>query len=100
MALESASFMVADAAALPPDPPFDVITAFDAVHDQRSPETVVARAHDALAADGVFVMVDARVSTLVQDNAGNPHVALCCGISLLYCLPASLAGGGAGLGAM
>ena len=53
-----------------------------------------------LATDGVFVIVDAKFSSLVQENVGNPHAALCYAISLLYCLPTSLAGGGAGLGAM
>jgi SAM-dependent methyltransferase len=100
LALDNASFVVADAAALPPGPPFDVITAFDAIHDQRSPQAVLAGAHDALVADGIFVMVDAKFSSLVQENVGNPHAALCYGISLLYCLPTSLAEGGAGLGAM
>jgi SAM-dependent methyltransferase len=100
LALGNASFTVADAAALPADPPFDVITAFDAVHDQRSPEIVLAGVHDALAPGGVFVMVDARFSSHVQENVGNPHAALCYGISLLYCVPTALAGGGAGLGAM
>jgi SAM-dependent methyltransferase len=100
LALGNASFTVADAAALPADPPFDVATAFDAVHDQRSPEIVLAGVHDALAPGGVFVMVDARSSSHAQENVGNPHAALCYGISLLYCVPTALAGGGAGLGAM
>jgi hypothetical protein len=35
-------------------------------------------------------MVDARFSSHVQENVGNPHAALCYGISLLYCVPAAL----------
>ena len=100
LGLDNARFTVADAAALPANPPFDVITAFDAVHDQHRPETVLARVRDALAPDGVFVMVDAKFSSRVQENVGNPQAALCYGISLLYCVPTALAGGGAGLGAM
>jgi hypothetical protein len=38
LGLDNAAFAVADAAALPPHPQFDIITAFDAVHDQRSPQ--------------------------------------------------------------
>jgi SAM-dependent methyltransferase len=74
LALGNASFTVADAAALPADPPFDVITAFDAVHDQRSPEIVLAGVHDALAPGGVFVMVDAEV---LQPRAGERGQPAC-----------------------
>ncbi|MFC4942007.1 class I SAM-dependent methyltransferase [Pseudonocardia sp. GCM10023141] len=101
MALPNARFVVGDAAELAADPPFDVITTFDAVHDQRSPAAVLERVRGALAPDGVFVMVDAKFSSRLENNIGNPHAPLCYGISLLFCLPTSLADGeGAGLGAM
>ena len=81
-------------------PRFDVITAFDAVHDQRSPQEVLRRVRAALAPGGVFVMVDAKFSSHLAANVGNPLAALCYAISLLYCTPVGLGGGGAGLGAM
>jgi hypothetical protein len=77
-----------------------VITAFDAVHDQHSPQEVLRRVRAALAPGGVFVMVDAKFSSDLAGNIGNPLAALCYAISVLYCTPVSLAGGGAGLGAM
>src|SRR6202040_2066944 len=58
LGLANAGFTVADAAALPPRPQFDVITAFDAIHDQRDPRGVLRRARAALTPGGVFVMVD------------------------------------------
>jgi len=98
--LGNAAFVVGDAAALPARPRFDVITAFDSVHDQHSPQQVLRRARAALAPGGVFIMVDAKFSSDLAGNIGHPLAALCYAISLLYCTPVSLADGGAGLGAM
>lgn len=100
LGLDNAAFLVGDAAALPARPRFDLITAFDAVHDQHSPAQVLAQVRAALAPGGVFVMVDAKFSSDLAGNIGNPLAALCYAISVLYCTPVSLAGGGAGLGAM
>jgi 2-polyprenyl-3-methyl-5-hydroxy-6-metoxy-1,4-benzoquinol methylase len=97
---DNAAFAVADAARLPPDPQFDVITAFDSVHDQHSPQEVLCRVRAALAPGGVFVMVDGNFSSHLENNIGNPLAALFYAISLMYCTPVSLNGGGAGLGAM
>ena len=57
LGLGNAAFVIGDAAALPACPRFDVITAFDAVHDQRSPQEVLRQVRAALAPGGVFVMV-------------------------------------------
>jgi hypothetical protein len=100
LGLGNAAFVVGDAAALPAGPRFDVITAFDAVHDQRSPQQVLRRVRAALAPCGVFVMVDAKFSSQLAANVGHPLAALCYAISLMYCTPVGLDGGGAGLGAM
>jgi hypothetical protein len=100
LAVCNAAFVAADAALLPPHPQFDVITAFDAVHDQHSPQQVLRRARAALAPGGVFVMVDAKFSSHLENNVGHPLAPLCYAISLMYCTTVSLADGGAGLGAM
>jgi SAM-dependent methyltransferase len=100
LGLRNASFEVADAAQFQPGSPFEVITAFDAVHDQHSPAQVLRRVRAALQPGGVFVMVDAKFSSRLESNIGNPFAPLCYAISLLYCTPVSLADGGAGLGAM
>lgn len=80
--------------------PFEVITAFDAVHDQHSPAQVLRTVRAALQPGGVFLMVDAKFSSYLENNVGNPFAPLCYAISVLYCMPVSLADGGAGLGAM
>lgn len=100
LALGNAAFAVIDAATLPSHPQFDVIMAFDAVHDQHSPQEVLRRVRAALAPGGVFVMVDAKFSGRLENNIGNPLAALCYAISTMYCTTVSLADGGAGLGAM
>jgi Methyltransferase domain len=100
LGLGNAAFVIGDAAALPARPRFDVVTAFDAVHDQRSPQEVLDRVRAALAPGGVFVMVDAKFSSHLTGNVGHPLAALCYAISLMYCTPVGLDGGGAGLGAM
>jgi hypothetical protein len=96
----NAEFVVGDAARLAADPAYDVILAFDAIHDQRDPAEVLRRVHAALAPGGVFVMVDAKFSSDLDGNVGNPLAALCYAISLMYCTTVSLAEGGAALGAM
>lgn len=98
LGLDNAEFVVADAAELPADPPFDLITAFDAVHDQRAPEVVLRAVHAALAPGGVFVMVDGNYSSHLENNVDNPYAPMGYGISLLFCLPTSRADGEGGLG--
>lgn len=100
MGLANASFTVADATTLAADGSFDVITAFDAVHDQREPDEVLRRIRGALTPDGVFVMVDVNLSSDLESNLGNPFAALSYGVSLLYCVPTCRADGGAALGAL
>jgi 2-polyprenyl-3-methyl-5-hydroxy-6-metoxy-1,4-benzoquinol methylase len=100
LGLANAAFVMGDAATLPADPKFDVILAFDAIHDQHAPQEVLRNVRAALADGGVFVMVDAKFSSHLEHNVGNPLAPLCYAISLMYCTTVSLADGGAGLGAM
>jgi SAM-dependent methyltransferase len=100
MGLPNASFAVADAAELAPDRPYDVITAFDAIHDQAAAGAVLRGVREALEPGGVFVMVDAKFASRLEDNVGNPYAPMSYGISLLFCVPTSIATGGTGLGAM
>jgi SAM-dependent methyltransferase len=96
--LENARFDVADAVAFAVDPPWDLITAFDAIHDQADPLGVLRRIREALAPGGVFLMVDVRAETDVADNLDHPMGPWLYGISVMHCLQVSLAGGGPGLG--
>jgi SAM-dependent methyltransferase len=100
MDLANARFDVVDVAKLPAAPRHDLITAFDAIHDQLDPATVLRRIHDALADDGTFLMIDFKFSSAVDGNINNPFAPLYYGISLMHCMTVSLAYGGAGLGAV
>lgn len=98
--LGNVAFVVADAVDLAPEPAYDVITAFDAIHDQQRPEDVLRAVRDALAPGGVFVMVDTNFAADVAGNLDHPFAPMVAAISTLYCVPTSLAAGGPGLGAM
>ena len=98
MGLPNARFEVLDVSKLPSEPKFDLITAFDAIHDQVAPATVLQRAGDALAPDGTFFMIDIKASSNVEENVGNPVAPFLYGISVMHCMTVSLAHDGAGLG--
>jgi SAM-dependent methyltransferase len=98
MRLSKARFEVLDVTKIPPEPKFDLITAFDAIHDQVDPAVVLQRASDALAPDGTFLMIDIKASSNVEENIGNPVAPMLYGISVMHCMTVSLAHGGAGLG--
>jgi SAM-dependent methyltransferase len=100
MGLANARFQQADAAGLPAEPAWDAILAFDAIHDQRDPATVLRRVRQALAEGGRFLMIEFAFSSRLEGNIGNPYAPLYYGFSVLHCMPVSLAGGGAGLGAV
>lgn len=79
---------------------FDLVTTFDAVHDQARPLSVLKGIHKALRADGVYLMQDIRASSHVHENAGHPLGTFLYTVSCLHCMTVSLAQGGEGLGAM
>ncbi len=79
---------------------FDLITAFDAIHDQAKPLNVLKGIHRALKADGIYLMQDIRGSSDVHKNIDHPLGTLLYTISCMHCMTVSLAQGGEGLGAM
>jgi ubiquinone/menaquinone biosynthesis C-methylase UbiE len=96
--LANASFVVQDVSRLDAPAAFDVITAFDAIHDQADPAGVLRRIRAALAPGGTFVMVDVWASSELADNVGVPMAPYLYTISAMHCMSVSLAGGGPGLG--
>jgi len=98
LGLANVSFEVLDVAALPGDPPFGAVFAFDAIHDQVDPAGVLAGVHAALVPGGTFVMLDIKASSELEGNRTNPLAPWLYGVSTLHCMTVSLAHGGAGLG--
>jgi 2-polyprenyl-3-methyl-5-hydroxy-6-metoxy-1,4-benzoquinol methylase len=78
---------------------FDLITAFDAVHDQADPAGLLRSIVRLLRPDGTFLMQDIGVSSHPEKNASHPLGAFIYTISCMHCMTVSLAQNGAGLGA-
>ncbi len=83
---------------IPDDPSFDLVTTFDVVHDLVDPLAGLRRIRQALAPDGIHLMMEPHASSDVGGNL-HPRGALLYGVSTLHCMTQSLALGGAGLGA-
>lgn len=94
--LDNAHFEVADAAGL--GGRYDLVTAFDTIHDQAQPTKVLAAIADVLAEDGTFLMGDIAFSSNLEENIGNPLAPTVFAFSVFHCLTVSLAYGGEGLG--
>jgi SAM-dependent methyltransferase len=98
MGLDNARFEVRDVSTVGAREEFDLITAFDAIHDQKAPATVLGNIHRALKEDGIFLMADIEASSHLHENAEHPFGPLLYAISTLHCMTVSLALGGEGLG--
>ena len=79
---------------------FDLVTTFDAVHDQGNPAAMLRGIRRTLAEGGVYLAQDIKGSSCLHGNLGHPMGPLVYTVSCLHCMTVSLAQGGAGLGAM
>ncbi|MFP3913820.1 MAG: class I SAM-dependent methyltransferase [Actinomycetota bacterium] len=95
--LDNVSFRVGDAADLTGS--FELVTAFDVVHDIAHPRETLRTIRAVLAVGGVLMMMEPNVSPDLADDLGRDQAALVYGMSTMFCLSQSLAQGGAGLGA-
>lgn len=77
---------------------YDVVTAFDAIHDQAQPAKVLHNIYRSLKPGGIFLMVDIKASSRLEDNVGVPLAPYLYTVSTMHCMTVSLASGGAGLG--
>jgi 2-polyprenyl-3-methyl-5-hydroxy-6-metoxy-1,4-benzoquinol methylase len=78
---------------------YDVITVFDAIHDQAQPARVLENIYRALRTRGVLLMADIKASSRLEHNVGVPMSTYLYTTSLMHCMTVSLALNGAGLGA-
>lgn len=79
---------------------FDLVLAFDAVHDQKDPQAMLATVRRSLKPSGAFLMVDIGGSSYLENNLDHPLGAHLYMMSTMHCTPVSLAQGGVGLGTM
>jgi SAM-dependent methyltransferase len=98
--LENVSFEVRDVGELDEAERYDVITAFDAIHDQAAPRKVLLNVARALKTGGTFLMQDIGACTHHRGNVEHPIGPLLYTVSCMHCMTVSLAAGGEGLGAM
>ncbi len=93
-------FEVRDAATLDELEAYDLITTFDAVHDQAHPALVLSGIARALRPGGVYLMQDIAGSSHVHNNMDHPLGPFLYTVSTMHCTTVSLAQGGDGLGTM
>jgi SAM-dependent methyltransferase len=98
LGLTNATFEAVDVAGYDATEAFDVITAFDAVHDQAHPGQVLANIYRALRPGGIFLMVDIKASSRLEDNIGVPFASYLYTVSTMHCMSVSLGLDGDGLG--
>jgi len=98
--LNNVQFYVKDAALIDEVECYDLITTFDAIHDQARPDLVLQNIYTALRPAGVYLMQDIHATTDVSGNLEHPAAPLLYTISCMHCMTVSLAAGGMGLGAM
>lgn len=96
--LSNAAFESHDLPELDKVEAYDVITVFDAIHDQARPARVLENIYRALRPGGVLLMADIKASSQLEDNVGVPMSTYLYTTSLMHCMTVSLALDGAGLG--
>ncbi len=98
LCLHNVRFEVQDLVEMQERERFQLITAFDAIHDQAQPRQVLRAIYHALDPDGVFLMQDIRASSHVHKNLDHPLGAYLYTVSCMHCMTVSLAQNGEGLG--
>jgi SAM-dependent methyltransferase len=106
MGLSNARFEVKDLSLMNDSEEYDLITAFDTIHDQAKPTKVLRAIYDALRTGdsnettGLFLMQDIAASSYVNENMSYPLAPTLYTISTMHCMTVSLASSGEGLGAV
>ncbi len=79
---------------------FDLVTSFDAVHDQKDPQGLIRALFRSLRPGGLYFMQDIGGSAKLENNLDFALAPLLYGISTTHCTPISIGQGGPGLGTM
>ncbi|MDY7102884.1 MAG: class I SAM-dependent methyltransferase [Actinomycetota bacterium] len=86
---------------LPAGAGYDLILAFDCIHDMTHPAEVLAAMRGAIADDGTVLLKDIRSTGEFRRDLRNPMLALYYGFSVTTCMSSALAEpDGAGLGTL
>jgi SAM-dependent methyltransferase len=98
LGLTNATFESRNLTELDVEAAYDVITAFDTIHDQAHPARVLENIYRALRPGGVLLMVDIKASSRLEENVTVPMSTYVYTVSMMHCMTVSLALGGVGLG--
>ena len=98
--LDNATFLKMDAVDLDFYNKFDLITTFDAIHDQVFPDKVLKNIYNNLNEGGTYLMMDIDASSNLEENLEHPLAPALYSMSTAHCMTVSLAKGGMGLGTM
>jgi 2-polyprenyl-3-methyl-5-hydroxy-6-metoxy-1,4-benzoquinol methylase len=98
--LTNVHFLNKDAATLDGSEQYDIITTFDAIHDQAHPDLVLSGIASSLRPGGQYLCVDIAASSAVAGNVARPLAPFLYTVSCMHCMTVSLAAGGMGLGTM
>ena len=79
---------------------FDLITTFDAIHDQGKPLNVLKGIYKALKPGGTYLMQDISGTGYLEKDIDHPIGTFLYTVSCMHCMTVSLAQNGEGLGAM
>ncbi|MEU1472705.1 methyltransferase domain-containing protein [Streptomyces sp. NPDC005761] len=96
LGLSNTAFDIGDCAEISGS--YDLITAFDVIHDLARPSRALAAIAAALAENGVFLMGDIAASSRLEENIDHPLGPTLYTFSVFYCMSVSLGEGGEGLG--
>jgi ubiquinone/menaquinone biosynthesis C-methylase UbiE len=100
LGLSNTHFEVRDVSRLEIQDHFDFMTAFDSIHDQARPAEVLKAIEKALRPGGIFLMLDIRASSRLEENMQHTLGPFLYTVSCNHCMTVSLADDGAGLGTM
>jgi len=100
LGLRNVRFVRQDLSVIEERAAYDLVTAFDVIHDQAQPRTVLKNVAAVLKPGGTFLMVDIKASSEVHENLDHPMGPFLYTISTMHCMTVSLARDGEGLGTM
>lgn len=79
---------------------FDLVTTFDAIHDQARPMSLLRGIRRSLTDDGIYLAQDIHAHRHHHENVDHPLGTFLYALSVMHCMTVSLAQGGEGLGTM
>jgi 2-polyprenyl-3-methyl-5-hydroxy-6-metoxy-1,4-benzoquinol methylase len=99
LGLTNATFEAQDVPRMTGESLYDLVTTFDAIHDQADPAAFLASAYRLTKPGGTYLASDIAASSEVGDNVEHPMGPFLYGMSMMHCMTVSLAYDGVGLGA-